>query len=198
MSSKNTKGGKHYKKTKTRRVKNLHHESKIDVDNGEGYYGKILKFIGGDQVLWFLHDGREETATIPGRMLGFRTKLSVGNTVLINLDMEIEELIRLTNNRTDEAISKFKSGIKESDLFGENEVQEDGDIDDELMGMYANYRTEKVKSTDDKLNKTLKFKEREKERDKTRKSGEGRQFTDPKILEAEDRTAGNDVSFDDI
>lgn len=190
MSSKNTKGGKHYKKSKTRRVKHLYHESKIDVENGEGYYGKIIKFQGGNQVLCALHDGREETVKIPGRMLGFRSKMVIGNTVLINLEMEIEEVIKIANNRTDEAASKFKNNSGENDLFGEDKSEEE-DIDDTLMGMYANYKSEKIKSSDDKIGRNLKIKEKEKERDRTRKIGEGRQFTDEKILEAADRAANN-------
>lgn len=195
MSSKNIKGGKHYKKSKTRRVKHLHHESKIDVENGEGYYGKVIKFQGGNQVLCALHDGREETVKIPGRMLGFRNKMVIGNTVLINLEMEIEEVIKLANNRTDEAALKFKHNAPENDLFVDEKSEEDEDIDDALMGMYANYKSEKIKSTDDKISRILKIKEKEKERNRTRKIGEGRQFTDEKILEAADRAAC-DTNYD--
>lgn len=190
MSGKpNTRGGKNYKRTKTNRVKKIYHESKIDVENGEGYYGKVLRFYGGDQIFCNLHDGRQERAKIPGRMMGFRTKINVGDTVLINLDMEVVELIKAANSRIEEADSKLRGNT----LFQNQEDidESNDDIDDKLMNISS---TAAPELPIDKTKKMTMFKEKEKERDKHRKTLEGRQFTDPKILEAQ----LEDLNIDDI
>lgn len=173
MSGKNLKGGKNFKKTKTRRARNLRAPSTIDVDAGEGYYAKVKKLMGDNNVMLLLHNGKEELGTIPGRMIK-RVWIKPGFLVLVDKDKQIEEIIRPGCDR--EADARKKLGMTSTEMFSffdENEEEDDGeDID--------------MKLSDINRSKPSKEKLKEQNINRQKSISEGRHFTDPLVLQKTD------------
>lgn len=91
MSTRNTRGGKNYKRKKTNRVIQKR-DIKIDVDQGEGYYAHVDKIIGHNRIDVQLLNGNTTQAIIPGRMFK-RIWIKVGNYIIINTDYEVVKII---------------------------------------------------------------------------------------------------------
>lgn len=145
----NSKGGKNYKRNKTNRVRVLKERAKIDVDNGDGYYGTITKMCGCDNVtVQARADGELYRVQIPGRMYnrgGSKNRLKVGDEVLVlgPLDKNVIGVIEKAIRTTDIAYGEATRSAKKS-LFEEEDEEDVDDTYDELLKQGR--RGEKMKS----------------------------------------------------
>jgi translation initiation factor IF-1 len=96
----NIKGGKNYKKFKSRRERvQPNQQASINIDEGEGYIATVLEIQGGNKVKVKTHNNTEETVIIPGRMRKGRSGnwIKPGMDILVNSEYEIVKIIRGTD-----------------------------------------------------------------------------------------------------
>jgi translation initiation factor IF-1 len=121
----NVKGGKHYKKNKTGRVRAEKIKVIIDIEAGEGYYATVKKLLGCNNVLVELKDGTEKQVSIPGKM--YKRPgcwMKPGFEILVDSDDTVVRIIRENDKEFAEAIKKNNK----KDIFGNDE--EDEEVDD--------------------------------------------------------------------
>jgi len=146
----NKKGGKNYKKTKTRRVREIKH--KVDISSDDGYYGLIMKMLGCNRIEALLHNGEKEQVVIPGK---FRKRiwLKKNDMVQINDDMEIVRIVKKTDPDYKDAQLKLSKFIEEDDIkFMDENVFNDDNIKSVLPindKMYNYSRTDKETTVDE-------------------------------------------------
>jgi len=160
MSSqmRNSRGGIGYRKKKTRRDKTVvKKEILLDVENGDGYYGKVLKLLGTNRVLVKLHNNIETQVTIPGRLYK-RVWIKPDHYILVNNLMEIEKVY----NDFDKDTSEVKR------VFGEKTGE---DSSEQITTIH------KVSDLERKQEDKLRYLSR----------SEGRHFTNPEELEKQDK-----------
>lgn len=120
----NTRGGKNYKKKKTRRIKAQHKGVELDVENGEGCYGVVKRICGGSTVEVLCSDGTMCQGRIPGRMMN-KIWLKKDDKILMTPEKEVVKIIR----DTDKEVRDFAEKMRESGhsgIFGQND---DDDIE---------------------------------------------------------------------
>jgi len=185
--NKNVRGGKAYKRGKTRRAKATKPDFTLDVENGEGFYGVVQKMSGEKLVEVLTNDGTVIQVRIPGRMYK-RQWVKVGFTVLINTEHEIVKIIRETDKEAKDANYMMQKAGGEEDIFGQqDDSEEDDDVYDKL---------DKLKVSD-KTKEMLSRKEKEKQRDISRRGG--RQFSEPsEMSKATSEDSESDIDSDDI
>ena len=131
----NTKGGKGYKKRKTRRIKVKKSDVIINIDEGEGDYALVLKNLGGKHIRIKLSNGVDVTAIIPGKMKKKRgCWLKQNMIVLVETDKhgnyELVRIVRPTDKDAKAAIEKMKKIISGTSFFVfPNDSDDDGDTD---------------------------------------------------------------------
>lgn len=129
----NVRGGNKYKKTKSNRQKAPRKEEHIDLNNGEGHMGRVIKILGGkrieveflDQMMRPIGTGQ---ACIMGRMYK-KIWIKPDNYILMNNDYEIvkvlksEEVKRFNNN--DEIIfdDEYNEEVSEDEKIDINELK---------------------------------------------------------------------------
>lgn len=177
----NQKGGKNYKK-KSRRPAHVDSDVVLDIDNGEGFYGTVLKLCGQNRLNVKLHNGETVQAIIPGRMYK-KVWIKIGYIVLVSVDCEIIKVIKATDKESRDA---------------NNMIQKTTDVDDIFGNMNDESDDENVNQSVSLKNKELAVrKEKNKQRDLLHK--QDRQFTDQTILEADtvELNEGNSNKKDD-
>lgn len=153
----------------------------LNIENGEGFYAKIEKIIGGNRVLVKLHTGEEQIAIIMGRHKN-KKWMRVGEYVLLNQYFEIQDVIRATHPKAVEANKYLKKlpgneGIVFKDYSdGDGTDEEEEEEPDEEIKKMTMGSVEKTK-------KMLGRKEADKKRDLSRR-GE-KTFTDSNVLQSE-------------
>lgn len=191
------------KRAKTNRKRIERPIPNLDIENGEGFYAKIEKIVGGNRVAVELHTGEKQIATIMGR---HRNKkwMRPGEYVLLNKYFEIEDIIRATHPKAAEANKYLKKisndgGIVFKD-YSDNEEESDEDIDEEDLEDVKNPTMGSLEKTKQLLNR----KEKVKERDQSRRTGKS--YTSTEVLESESAALNSvkgsinddDINIDDI
>ena len=95
----NVRGGKGYKKSKTGREKvRFNNLEEINVIEGEGYFGRIKKRLGGKPAQFevLLNNGTTTVGIVRGK-LHKKVWLNPGNLVLLNPDLEIIKNIKVVD-----------------------------------------------------------------------------------------------------
>ncbi len=165
--TKNTHGGKDYKRKKTRRDKTvIKKEVVMDVENGDGYYAKVLKLLGTNRVLVKLHNNIEAQVTIPGRLYK-KVWIKPDNYILVNNYMEIEKVYNDLDKDTDHVKKVF--------------IQKTGEESSEQIITLPKVETSKIER-------------QEKEKARQISRSEGRHFTNPDELEKQVINKNNDDS----
>ena len=102
----NTRGGKGYKKGKTGRVKTRPEKAieSVDVTEGEGFYARIKKRLGGKPAKFevTLSNGTTSEVIVRGKMHK-KVWINPGMLVLVNSGQEIVKVIRETDKDAREA-----------------------------------------------------------------------------------------------
>jgi initiation factor 1A len=109
-------GATHTKPKNKKKGRIVIHDTLIDVEKGEGFYGKVVKLLGLNRVMILLNTGTEVQATFPGK---FRKKLwiHVNNIVLVNESYEILDLIKDSHKRYVEATNMMRKVTSLDDYF---------------------------------------------------------------------------------
>ena len=116
QQTRNVRGGNGYKKKKSRRDKIIvKKEVILDVENGDGYYGRVLKLLGTNRILVKLHNNTETQVTIPGRLYK-KVWIKPDNYILVNNYMEIEKVYRELDKDTDQVKRIFIQKTGEGNL----------------------------------------------------------------------------------
>ena len=136
--SKNTQGGKGFKKQKKRRepVK-PRNTTNVNVDDGDGYFGTVCSLLGGKQLSVKLNDGSQETVLIPGRLYK-RAWIKLGTLVLITRDKsEIIRIIRDNDDLSMQAHAVMDKIEEVKSIFGdvceEEEESDENDIINNIL-----------------------------------------------------------------
>jgi translation initiation factor IF-1 len=144
----NIRGGKHYKKAKSGRVKINKQCAKIDIENKQGYYATVVKMLGTNKVAVRNNENKQEyTVIIPGKLYnrgGAKNRIKIDSQVLIsgqpdiNIMGEIVSVIRPSDSTYAEATQNNKHSY-------DNDSDEDSyDIDEENKAMYKAIVNSKV------------------------------------------------------
>lgn len=168
----NVKGGKGYKRGKTRRARATKNDITLDIEGGEGYYGTVTKLYGGNRVEVKLHDGTITQATIPGRMYK-KQWIKPGFTVMINNEYEILKIVRDHDKDAKEANMLLQKSSGTDNLFSDVVEPEEGN--DEIAEVLG----KELKKPE--MKEKLVRKTNDKERDLSRRTG--KQFSNPEDLE---------------
>lgn len=185
----------------------------ISVEDGEGYFGIVENIIGGNRINVKLNNGTTNNAIIPGRYRN-RNWLKIGMKVLLNLDYEIVHIIRDNDVRAIEADKMLRDTNNDgSNIYfqnygeeeSENESIEESQDTVNMIGIKTISKEVEIKKTTfgntDKTKSQLVRKEKDKERDISRK--EGRVFSSVEDIEKEisniiTKNDNNDFNIDDI
>jgi len=89
MPKSNLTGGKHHKKAKKHR-NTVEHETRLEYAGVNQIYASVKKRLGGSRLLVICSDGKERSATIPGK---FRRKtwMNAGDIILCNLGIDCND-----------------------------------------------------------------------------------------------------------
>jgi translation initiation factor IF-1 len=131
----NTRGGKGYKKGKTGRVKTRPEKAieSVDVTEGEGFYARIKKRLGGKPAKFevTLSNGTTSEVIVRGKMHK-KVWINPGMLVLINNGQEIVKVIRETDKDAREAndmMGKVENNNSVFSTFFANESSDDEEDD---------------------------------------------------------------------
>lgn len=158
----NKKGGKHYKKNKSGRVRIIRERASVDVENGKGYYGTIVKMCGCDGVMVKARsDNQLYRAIIPGRMYnrgGSKNRMKIGDEVVVvgpldvNVIGEIDRIIKVTDIDYGEITKNTNSAMFDTLTDQDDETDETYDL---LLNMGRNKKSnkgaERVFSTEEEI-----------------------------------------------
>lgn len=153
----------------------------LNIDNGEGYYAKIEKKMGGNRVLVELHTGEKHEAIIKGRDRN-KKFMNVGEYVLLNDGFEIEAVIRATHPKASEA-TRYLKKISNGGIIFKDYSDDENESDEELEDIEEFEIKKTIMGSTDKTKKILQRKELNKQRDQARKTEKS--FTNVDVLEAE-------------
>lgn len=137
-------GGKQYKKNKTRRERiRPKKDYTTNVAEGDGYYAKVIKRLGGNQLRVKLSNGTEDTVVIPGRLYK-KQWIKQDMIVLVNNENEIIKIIR--DNDKDattahDAIDKLDKNKTSINIYQESSSDDDDDVLLEDIGLIKSKNT---------------------------------------------------------
>lgn len=140
----NVRGGKGYKKSKSGREKvKFNNVEEINVINGEGFYGKIKKRLGGKPAQFeiVLSNGTTTVGIVRGK-LHKKVWVNIGNLVLLNQDLEIVKILKETDkdvklahelmNKVENETAIFSSYFNH-DVPSDEETEDEDDVELELL-----------------------------------------------------------------
>ena len=122
-------GATHTKPKNKKKGRIVIQESFVDVEKGEGFYGKVTKLLGLNRVTVLLNTGTEVQATFPGK---FRKKIWIhlNNIVLLNETYEIMDVIKDSHKRYIEATDMLRKVTSTDDYFIRDKVETSDDLSD--------------------------------------------------------------------
>jgi translation initiation factor IF-1 len=125
-------GATHTKPKNKKKGRIVIQDTLIDVEKGEGFYGKVIKLLGLNRVMILLNTGSEVQATFPGK---FRKKLwiHINNIVLVNESYEILDLIKDSHKRFVEATTMLRKITSLDDYF----IREKTDTSEALSDIFS-------------------------------------------------------------
>ena len=184
-AKRNTRGGAGYKARKTGKQKIERKIEELDVEAGEGYYGTVMRLLGGNRIEAKLHTGGIVQARIPGIMYKKRGNwMKVGAIIQLDGADDFYEVIRIVkdaNNDAEQAKEIISKSNNNNDIFGDGKSEDDNDDElDKLIN--PNIVLKKQGVSAEKTMLTLKRKEDQKSRTIASAKGQGRQFSDVKDL----------------
>jgi translation initiation factor IF-1 len=138
QEKRNIKGGKNYKKFKSRRERaQPKQHTSINIDEGDGYIATVLEIQGGNKVKVKTHNNTEETVIIPGRMRKGRRGnwIKPGMDILVNSEYEIVKIIRGTDKEAVMARNIMDKISSNNTYFA---LQDDSSSDDDELEYDSN------------------------------------------------------------
>lgn len=178
---KNSHGGKTYKKSKTRRVRNDPSVKVVVNDNDDVVYGKVDGFLGSNRILVVLENGNKVQARIPGKYWK-KVWIKLGFFVQLSNDYEVLRIVKDEDKDFKKAREKIEKATGE-DTFFEFAEDEEEDVDDVLQHMDGNKKTKEA----------LIRREKEKQRDlERRKTKDEREYSTPETIENIEKNERNE------
>lgn len=196
----NIKGGKDYKKYKTKRERTQPKQDNIsiNVDEGEGYFATVLEIQGGNKVKVKLNNGTEETVTIPGRMKKGRRGnwIKVNMVVLVSTDHEIMKILRETDKDITIARNMLDkvSGSKSYFNFN-NDSSSDDDSDNDDSSDNKKENAVNINRNDMNNNFTFMMQNRNRMQEKEKEDSEEHEEETEEEEEEEEESDNNKLSF---
>jgi len=166
----NTTGGTGHKARARRATQEKRQGVTLNVEEGEGFYGEVVRTLGDSTFEVKLQDQTNTQCNIPGRM---RKKqwVRVGDKVLVSADKtEIVKIIRETDKDAQEAKHALRKANGHSVVFGDvtglESDNDDDDIDDAIGNLNAHAS---IASKEEKMEQVARWKRADKERGQARR-----------------------------
>ena len=166
----NTTGGTGHKAQARRATQEKRQGVTLNVEEGEGFYGEVVRALGDNTFEVKLQDQTNTQCNIPGRM---RKKqwIKIGDKVLVSADKtEIVKIVRETDKDAQEAKHALRKANGQSVVFGDvaglGSDNDDDDIDTAIEKLNA---PATIVSKEEKMEQATRWRRADKERGQERR-----------------------------